>query len=438
MAEEIKVAQYGEKSVYFEQNTGQITIHSNGEVKIINPESNEGMELLRQELGAGISEILAIINKFAPVHTAPHQLTTPGATVPADFIGRGRELSEIHERLHTGGNALALVNAEGGMGKTTLAAAYWKRYSSEYQHLAWIFCKKGIIAAMRSDLPEPLGLREKMNEVADDVEKQIRLIVTSMANLPQNSLLVLDDANDPEHIQGFEQYCAGLGWHVLITSRCSGVLTDPGAEYPIRSLPPDEAKRLFRSHYDEKTTDFEALLDRFLHAVGYNTLCIEIFSKNLREGSGGWSDLNFEKLLQKLDANGLKLGEDSFQIKTHWTQNLHSNASDSDQIIEALYQMSSLPSEEGELLARFCLLPTESHGADVLITLLAPDDKKGLKRNLDQLAQKGWLSIEARTYRVSPVVQKIVLNQYADRLWELGKDIVARVNDNFGTGRLNH
>ncbi|MBK7475440.1 MAG: tetratricopeptide repeat protein [Haliscomenobacter sp.] len=243
----------------------------------------------------------------------------------------------------------------------------------------------------------------------------------------------MDNANEPAHIQGFERDCAGLGWHVLITSRCAGVLTDAGAEYPIRSLPPDEAKQLFRSHYDEKTPAFEALLDRFLLAVGHNTLCIEVFSKTLREGSGGWGNLDFEKLLQKLEVNGLKLGADSFEIKTHWTQNLRSEAANSDQIIQALYDVSRLTDEAGELLARFCLLPAASHEAAVLIALLAPDDKQGLKRGLDQLAQKGWLSAEANTYRVSPVVQKIVLHQYADRRWALGEDLVARLNGIFET-----
>ena len=77
------------------------------------------------------------------------------------------------------------------------------------------------------------------------------------------------------------------------------VLTERDAEYPITSLPPEEAKRLFRSYCDEKTAAFEALLERFLQAVGYNTLCIEIFSKTLREGAE-WG-LDFESLLQKLE-----------------------------------------------------------------------------------------------------------------------------------------
>ena len=362
-------------------------------------------------------------------HSGPkiqRQLTTATAAVPAGFIGREKELSEIRRRLHSGSGALALVNAEGGMGKTTLAAAYWQRFSQEYRHLAWLFCENGILSAMRSLLPEALDLREAINEVADQPERQIQLIIQRMANLPKDCLLVLDNANAAEHISEFERHCAGLDWHVLITSRCSKVLTERDAEFPITSLPPEEAKKLFRSYCDEKTSTFEALLERFLQAVGCNTLCIEIFSKTLREGAD-WG-LDFESLLQKLETNGLKLGTHSFEIKTQWSQTQATEVANSDQVIEVLYNTSNLSLEDSKLLAQFCLLPAENHPPLVLSTLLAPEDKPGLKRRLDQLAQKGWLSATNNSYRVSPVVQKILLDKYAEQRWNLGAAIVERLS----------
>ncbi|MCB0545323.1 MAG: hypothetical protein KDC70_17475, partial [Saprospiraceae bacterium] len=355
----------------------------------------------------------------------PEKLTTAGAVVPKDFIGRGRELGEIRERLGAGNGALALVNAEGGMGKTTLAAAYWEGFASKYKHLAWLFCEKGILPAMREQLAGPLGLREDMNAVADDPEKQIELIRTRMANLPKDCLLVLDNANEPDHIRDFERHCTGLGWHVLITSRCSRVLRDEGNEYPITSLPPVEARALFKKNYTEEGADFENLLGSFLEAVGYNTLCIEIFSKNLREGAA-WG-LDFENLLQHLEQNGLRLGADSFEIRTPYTQHIHSDAATSDEVVEAMYDLGRLSPDENDLFARVCLLPAEQHPPAVLTALLDPNDKAGLKRRLDELAKKGWLGADPAGYRVSPVVQKIVLDKHAARRWELGEVIVQRL-----------
>ncbi len=356
----------------------------------------------------------------------PRFLTPAAAAIPSSFLGREKELADIRSLL-TRQNTLALVNAEGGMGKTTLAARYWQEFENQYQHLAWLFCEKGILAAMRDQLPHALDLVEALNQYADNPEKQIQVLKTAMANLPKDCLLVLDNANEPGHILGFQQVMTGLGWHVLITSRCSKVL--PDSEYKITGLPPAQAKELFKKYHDEKTPDFEDLLDRFLLAVDYNTLCIEVFSKNLREGAA-WG-LSLEALLDKLGKNGLLLGETSFEVQTEWTSSVQKETVKStDQVIKALYDVADLQQHHPELhdlLCTFALLPAENHPPTVLGKLLAPDDKPGLKRQLDQLAQKGWLSTDSSTYRISPVVQKILLQRNAERRWALGEPLVQRL-----------
>jgi tetratricopeptide (TPR) repeat protein len=369
---------------------------------------------------------------FSDTKSIPRLLTPAAAAIPSSFLGREKELTDIRSLL-TRQNTLALVNAEGGMGKTTLAARYWQEFESQYQHLAWLFCEKGILAAMRDQLPHALDLVETLNQYADNPEKQTQVLKTAMANLPKDCLLVLDNANEPEHILGFQQIMTGLGWHVLITSRCSKVL--PESEYKITGLPPAQAKELFKKYHDEKTPDFEALLDRFLLAVDYNTLCIEVFSKNLREGAA-WG-LSLEALLEKLGKNGLMLGETSFEVQTEWTNSVQKETVKStDQVIEALYDVADLQQRHPELhdlLCTFALLPAENHPPTVLGELLAPDDRPGLKRQLDQLAQKGWLSTDSSTYRISPVVQKILLQRNAEGRWALGEPLVQRLQAVFET-----
>jgi tetratricopeptide (TPR) repeat protein len=370
--------------------------------------------------------------KFDGYQPPPKQITTAGAAVTTDFMGRERELGEIRQRLTAGSGTLALLNAEGGMGKTTLAAAYWKRHQHAYQHLAWLFCESGILTALRSHLPEPLGLREQMNAAADNPEQQLAWIVARMANLPKDSLLVLDNANEDKDIRAFEQHAAGLGWHVLITSRCSNVLTDRNAEYPITSLAPDEARSLFRKYHDEpQNPEFSTLLDGFLRAVGHNTLCIELFGKHLREAAP-WGQ-TLAQLLGNIEQKGLQLGANGFEVRTQWAQTQHSSAATTDQVIAALYDLDTLAPEAQDLLTQCCLLPAESHAAMVWAALLAPDDPRSLKTRLDALVQKGWLNSDTATYRVSPVVQRIVLARQQARLWELGEPIVKQLHTIFET-----
>jgi tetratricopeptide (TPR) repeat protein len=355
----------------------------------------------------------------------PTILTAPTASVPATFLGREKELQDIRQLLSSG-NTLALVNSEGGMGKTTLAAAYWNQYRHQYKHLAWLFCENGILAAMRSQLPQPLGLQEAMNEYADSPEKQVAFLKNNLANLDKDCLLVLDNANEAVEIKAFVADMTGLGWHVLMTSRCTQVLSDPKNEYPITSLPPDLAKQLFTKNYTETNPDFDALLDRFLKAVGYNTLCIEIFSKNLREG-GPWG-YTFADFLTQLEQGGLFLGENSFDIITDYTNHVRKTAEKSDEIIRALYNFTDLKAEETDLLIQFSLLPAENHTPEVLLALLPNDNPRQLKRRLDSLAQKGWLATDTTSYRVSPVVQQIVLHQHSDRRWALAEPMIQKLH----------
>ena len=370
----------------------------------------------------------------------PHYLTPASADVPSTFLGREAEKAKIHELLFNRLQPLALVNAEGGMGKTTLAAYYWQQHASEYQHLAWLYCERGILSALQSQLPPALGILNDIEQamkqasaLGADIQEAIwQTLKTAMANLKAPCLLVLDNANDPEDIRSFLQKIKGLNWHILLTSRCSGVMTDPHSEYSITGLPPDLAKQLFKRNHSETSADFEALLDRFLLAVGYNTLCIEVFSKNLAQGAD-WG-LSMQGLLAKLEIQGLILGEDSFEVNSNWngqTQDVRS----SDQIIEALYNLTELEHNTPalhQLLATLALLPAEGHSAEVLRTLLPAESPIVLKNELDQLVRWGWLSFAEKTYRLSPVVQKIVLQRTPPaQRWVLGEPMVKKLQDIF-------
>lgn len=353
----------------------------------------------------------------------PQLLTTAGASPPAGFLGREQELQQIHTLLQSGQNTL-LVNAEGGMGKTSLAAKYWAEFAAQYQHCAWIFCASPILAEMQDKLAVPLGLSDYFDKETD-IEKRLAALKSAMAQLQQPCLLVLDNANDEGHILGFLTYMSGLNWRVLFTSRCQGVLPNLDAEIKISGLPPDLARALFKRNHDEKTPEFETLLDRFLRAVDYNTLCIDIFSKNLREAQG-WGD-DMAAFLHKLETRGLLLDEQSFTISTDYAQTNAAGRilSKSDEIIEALYNFAELDEIQSSLLIRLALLPAETHAPEVLKTLLADGDPIQLGKQLVALSRKGWLAAEhGNAYRLSPVVQKVVLQKHRAGLWTYAEPMI--------------
>ncbi len=352
----------------------------------------------------------------------PRILAAPTASVPTGFLGREQELAEIHARLGAGSEALALVNSEGGMGKTTLAARYWQKHEAAYQHLAWLYCERGILSSMVEQLTQPLDLQDAINATAGQPAQQAQVLKTALANLQKPSLLVLDNANEEAEIKSFLAQMQGLGWQVLFTSRCAKVMPDAAQEYPIKSLPPAQARQLFERHYNtEGGPIYEALLHRFMQAIGYNTLCIEIFSKNLAEMAA--LGLTLADLLKKLEGEGLFLGEDSFNIQTTYTHNVKIQAESSDEVIAALYNLNTLDENQNKILTQFCLLPAENHTLLLLAPLLGLS-ARDLKKPLDTLVQKGWLITANQAYRCSPVVQKIVLQKNRERLWEWGEGMV--------------
>src|SRR5690606_3457056 len=73
------------------------------------------------------------------------------------FYGRTKDLEKIKELLNKQG--IVVIHGEGGMGKTTLAAAFYHNAikSNAYKDVAWLFCQQGIQEAV-FDLAIGLGL----------------------------------------------------------------------------------------------------------------------------------------------------------------------------------------------------------------------------------------------------------------------------------------
>ena len=108
------------------------------------------------------------------------------------FIGRAQDLQAIEADYQHHKRLLVLVNGEGGMGKTTLAAQYWFQHEARYQHLAWIFADRGIGNALLS-LAANLGVSF---DPQDDATAQIARVTQAIHHLEAPCLLVFDNAND--------------------------------------------------------------------------------------------------------------------------------------------------------------------------------------------------------------------------------------------------
>ena len=214
MSQGVKIVQYGEKSVYVEQNTGQITIHSpNGEVKIIN---SQDTEQLKQELGEKFNEIIALLRNLSSKPQIPHALTKPPFQSEI-FLGRVEDLKNIKDKLFSGDNLLLLVNGQGGMGKTTIATKYYTTHANLYEHTAWVLSEKNIANALVTHLAAPLGIAF---EPTDTLAQKREALLAAMANLGKPCLLVIDNANELKDLEdNYLLLRSCPNFHLLLTSR---------------------------------------------------------------------------------------------------------------------------------------------------------------------------------------------------------------------------
>ncbi len=350
-------------------------------------------------------------------------LSTKAVDEPQGFIGREDELKIIREKLRNQGGKLMLINAEGGIGKTTLAAKYWNYSLHEYKYNAWLFCEVGIINALK-DLAPKLNLDlAGMNE-----QQQLDALRLALSEKQDGFLLVLDNANDEEDIKIFKQEFEGFHWHVLITSRCQGVL-DREQELPITHLPPPLAKELFERYYKEDSPDFDAYLDKVLHAIQYHTLLTEVFAKNLAEAAE-LGHLNLKTFLDKLENEGLHLGKHSFEIENNdWAAKR--KAATTDEILDALYDFGQLSPEQDFLMVNMALLPAEPYTLAFINSLLANDTNsidRQIRDTLKALVKKGWIGETEKKYRLSPVIQKLVLDKHQESLENDSQHLLKRLN----------
>ena len=399
-----KVFQSGEKSVYIEENTGQITIHTPNGVQIINPGNSEDLEILKNEFRDNFTEILLLIRELINRNPKiPHHLTSP-PFLPEYFIGRDDDLERIHNKLFTGKNLLLLVNGEGGVGKTAVASKYFHKYQHEYRHVAWVLSENSIADALLRLAPK-LGLTfgEQMN-----TDERLDALAAVLAELEKPCLLIVDNANELSDFElHYQRMCSLRNFHLLLTTRITNFQL--AETFAIEGLPEIDALKLFEEYYRTLQPDEQELFYKIRDAVGENTLVIELMAKNLSALNNDLATrLTLAQLLADLQQKGVLHITQTEKVHTGF----HAKAGKlrhekPDDIIAAMYELSGLTAPETALLSVFAVLPPESIPFATLKTLLP--GHADLDKPLLALRQKGWIENNKTTaaFKCSPVVQEV-------------------------------
>ncbi|MFN3848807.1 MAG: NB-ARC domain-containing protein [Spirosomataceae bacterium] len=358
-----------------------------------------------------IELILQILKAFVGNQPTklPHHLTLP-PLVPEVFEGRTDELQNIKKALFESENLLLLVNGEGGIGKTSLAAKYYQQYAHVYNYLAWVLCEQSIADAL---LTLALPLKLQFDDTAT-TDQRLAVLLQQMVNLDKPCLLIIDNANEVADLdKNYRLLRQCPNFHILLTSRIN---TYKNAKFfKVDSLPPEQALAVFREHYPKLQATEEPIFEGIYTAVGGNTLVLELLAKNVALQNTLKTKYSLASLLADLQTKGLLqiVEDDAVNVEYQSYQTAKPT-----EVIAAMYNLSKLSEAESRLLSVFAVLPAENIAYETLEALLP--QTPNLDKTLLSLAQKGWLNHNTTdsSFKCSPVIQEITQaknqNLYAD------------------------
>ncbi len=326
------------------------------------------------------------------------KLTFTEAVNPNDLIGRESNLNTLH-RVLSKEQENVVVNGMGGIGKTTLVAAYTFKHYDYYEKIVWISQSHEDV---RLDFVQNVQL---INNLSIDtngksVEQLFEEISSKLSNLQLGSpkLLVIDNAQE-----GLERYLNQLPaqpeWHLLVTSseKLEGLI-----EMKLSFLNEVEASDLFQKHCQSIHSPDEIL--KLVQIVEYHTLTIEILAKTAERHR-----LKYEELTLALERN------QRTNVKTR-----HSDFESIENImsyLKTLFDVSALSEDELWLLVQFHSLPLIFHDYDFLEDLMEfifEDRESNFAETLNSVVDKGWLlnASNGNEYKLHQIVDKVIDSEF--------------------------
>jgi hypothetical protein len=213
-----------------------------------------------------------------------------------NFVGREKELAEIHQKLQEGqGVIVCAVEGLGGVGKTELALQYADRYKEEYTAQYWFQLREmGLAeAVVQLALVVPIALPEAMH--AARIEAQAQWYWQNCLPAQGKLLVILDDVakaeSMPDEAMPFDPRV-----QILVTTRERSL--QMGFEsVPLAVLTEGEALELLRKIVGVGKVDRElATVQQICQTLGYLPLAIELVGEYLAKNRF----LTFAELQERL------------------------------------------------------------------------------------------------------------------------------------------
>ena len=345
----------------------------------------------------------------------PLELNVIPEVLTMHFIGRVKDIRTIHSMLFSN-NRNVVIQGVGGLGKTSVAQEYVRRYRTFFDHIVYIavilppeqdnldnqdftdqilraFARDTVLLKNLDYAPAP--------EVRDaEVFQEICRRLTQRGGT--KNLLVIDNTG-AVLTRFINQLPKRPNWHILTTSRHD---IDGFDTYPLPILPKKEAEILFEKHYGKPIDDYAAL-ENTLNEIDYLTVALELLAKTAK--ASHWS---LQTLWEKVEASSVGFA-DPVEVKSGRTNEAKTIAA---HIIER-FVLQELTPEQRQYLLAFAVLPSvRIPFADIHDWLqIDAAQKTPFLNATNVLVEKGWLqpseNTEGSAFYCHPIIQFAVKAQ---------------------------
>ncbi len=323
---------------------------------------------------------------------------------PRNIIGRTADLIKLSKELREN-KQLVLVNGMGGVGKTTLAAAYVfeAEQSEKYKKIIWVTENENNKDIMYDFVQDVSLLNELGIKVNTTKQAFIEILDTLRNTAKKPNLLVIDNAT-----KSIEKYLDFLpqqpNWDLLVTSREKIMGLE---EMKLGFLEFEDAILLFKKYCT--TISDDNLISEIVEAFGKHTLTIEILAKMAQK--------------QHYDANKLKNA-----LKNNLKANIkinHRKDITVEKIMEyisSIFDLTNLAEDELWLMKQFVCLPPDFHSYDLLVEFINPKviQKEAIfSETLENLVGNGWLIKENNSYKMHRIIADVYKNKFPIKIVEI-------------------
>ena len=339
----------------------------------------------------------------------PYLLTNNIPTNADHILGRETELEAITTHLAQNKPTI-LVNGIGGIGKTSVAVKYVATHGHQYKHLAWLTVQSSVAEAFTNDvvLLKSLHIEQDVRQLIETqrLTDAFKLVVHKLNTLDK-TLVVLDNANNPDELIAHKNLFDTAKCHYLITSR-----TQPQewTIVEIDHLPEDEAVSLFRKLAPSVSTTEEDLKS-LLSKLFYHTLLIELVAKAVE--NAGFSFAELQTMIETKFIHDEQLNEDIVSTGKHG-DSVADNAKRA-KIEEYIWLIFSnvkdLGDDAKQILKGMALLPVATpFDRAFLKEHLALFEVKDILPNLSLLVEWGWIEKEQnKSFKMHPLIADVVV-----------------------------